>query len=36
MSQGPEAKARENIDQLLIDAGWIIQDMKELNIMANL
>ena len=36
MPQNPEAKARENIDQLLIDAGWDIQDMKELNIMAKL
>lgn len=36
MPQGPEDKARENIDQLLIDAGWIVQDMKESNIMAKL
>ena len=30
----PEEKARENIDALLKQAGWQIQDVKEANIMA--
>ena len=28
----PEAKARQLIDQKLEQAGWIIQDMKQLNL----
>jgi type I restriction enzyme M protein len=28
----PEEKARQKIDQLLIDAGWTIQDYKDLNL----
>lgn len=28
----PEAKAREEIDKKLLMSGWIIQDMKELNL----
>ncbi len=32
----PEQKAREIIDDLLIKAWWVIQDMKELDIYANL
>ena len=32
----PEEKAREVIDQLLIDAGWAVQDYKELNLSASL
>ena len=28
----PEAIAREKIDELLIAAGWIIQDYKKLNL----
>ena len=27
----PEAKARENIDEMLNAAGWVIQDRDELN-----
>ena len=27
----PEEKARENIDRLLIKAGWVIQDRKQMN-----
>ena len=30
----PEQKAREAIDQRLIQAGWILQDMRQLNPMA--
>ncbi|MDD3120258.1 MAG: DEAD/DEAH box helicase family protein, partial [Candidatus Gracilibacteria bacterium] len=36
MSQNPEFEARKNIDNLLIMSGWVIQDIKELNIMASL
>lgn len=28
----PEQKARQKIDQLLIDAGWEVQDHKNLNL----
>ena len=27
----PEEKARQNIDRMLIEAGWVIQNMKDLN-----
>lgn len=30
----PEQKAREAIDQRLIQSGWILQDMRQLNPMA--
>jgi type I restriction enzyme R subunit len=30
----PEAKARQQIDQKLEQAGWVIQDMKQLNLAA--
>ncbi len=32
----PEEKARQRIDQLLSEAGWIIQDVSELNLGAAL
>jgi type I restriction enzyme, R subunit len=32
----PEQQARRNIDNQLIDAGWVIQDMKDLNLGASL
>ena len=32
----PEAKAREQIDQKLEGAGWVIQDLKQLNLGAGL
>ena len=32
----PEAKARQHIDQKLSQAGWVIQDMKQLNLGAAL
>jgi type I restriction enzyme R subunit len=35
MTLNPEAQARENIDSLLQKAGWIIQDMKDLDIFAS-
>ena len=28
----PEQKARQEIDRKLVDAGWLIQDMKQLNL----
>jgi type I restriction enzyme, R subunit len=30
----PEELARENIDKLLTECGWIIQDYKQLNLSA--
>ena len=32
----PEAKARQQIDDRLVHAGWIVQDMKQLNLGASL
>ena len=32
----PEAKAREVIDQRLVQAGWQVQDFKKLNLGAGL
>ena len=32
----PEEKARQRIDQLLKAAGWIVQDLRELNLGAGL
>ena len=32
----PEAKAREEIDKKLVQAGWVIQDVKYLDILAGL
>jgi type I restriction enzyme R subunit len=34
MPEKPEDKARENIDQLLNAAGWVIQDTEEANVAA--
>jgi type I site-specific restriction endonuclease len=31
MPISPEDRARQNIDELLTDAGWIIQDKKAVN-----
>ena len=30
----PEAKAREKIDAMLLQCGWIVQDYKSLNLSA--
>ena len=30
----PEAKAREKIDALLAQAGWLVQDREEMNLTA--
>ena len=32
----PEAEARVKIDERLIQAGWVIQDVKQLNLSAGL
>ena len=32
----PEQKAREEIDKRLDEAGWVVQDMKQVNQMASL
>src|SRR3972149_9590184 len=32
----PEEKARQKIDQQLAAAGWVVQDLKELNLGASL
>lgn len=32
----PEQKARESIDKKLIQSGWVIQDLKSLNLSASL
>ena len=32
----PEEKARQRIDQLLNEAGWVVQDVQELNLGAAL
>ncbi len=32
MAKKPEEKARQNIDELLEDAGWVIQDYEDLNL----
>ena len=32
----PEAKAREEIDKKLVQSGWVIQDVKDANILASL
>ncbi|MGN7719785.1 type I restriction endonuclease subunit R [Chitinophaga sp. 22620] len=34
MNQHPEQKARDRIDQLLLESGWIIQDYAKLNLAA--
>jgi type I restriction enzyme R subunit len=31
----PEDKARENIDRLLINAGWAVRDQSDANIFAH-
>lgn len=31
-NQDPEQVARDNIDRMLVDAGWLVQDYKALNL----
>jgi len=35
-NQNPEQIARDNIDKQLIDSGWIIQSIKQVNLYAGL
>ena len=35
MSPTPEREARVEIDRMLADAGWVVQDMKHVNLHAN-
>src|SRR5712692_10122780 len=34
MPDTPEARARQNIDQLLTDAGWVVQSREDANLTA--
>jgi hypothetical protein len=34
MPQGPEDIAREQIDRMLVSAGWAVQDAKAVNLYA--
>ncbi|WP_421894148.1 type I restriction-modification enzyme R subunit C-terminal domain-containing protein [Marinoscillum sp.] len=34
-NQNPEQKARDRIDQMLVEAGWVIQSKSEVNLAAN-
>lgn len=36
VNQNPEQKARDIIDKQLIDAGWVVQDKKKINLIAGL
>ncbi len=36
VNQNPEQKARDNIDRMLGDAGWVVQDKKHINFNAGL
>jgi type I restriction enzyme R subunit len=35
-NQNPEQKARDNIDAMLIEAGWVVQDNKKIDFNAGL
>ena len=32
LNQNPEQKARDNIDKLLLQAGWVIQNKNQINL----
>ena len=34
MNQNPEQIARDKIDQMLVDAGWLVQSKDEVNLSA--
>lgn len=34
VNQNPEQKARDKIDQMLIDSGWVVQDKKKIDLSA--
>lgn len=35
-AESPEAKARQNIDAALVEAGWVVQDRDQMNLAAGL
>jgi len=35
INQNPEQIARDKIDKMLIDAGWVVQSKKKINLAAN-
>jgi type I restriction enzyme R subunit len=35
-NQDPEQRARDNIDKMLVDAGWKVQDSKKIDFNAGL
>ncbi|MFZ4616340.1 MAG: hypothetical protein ACOYM2_09135, partial [Rectinemataceae bacterium] len=35
MNQNPEQRARDSIDVLLSEAGWLVQDQSQLNLSAD-
>ncbi|WP_340152682.1 hypothetical protein [uncultured Marivirga sp.] len=35
-NQNPEQIARDRIDQMLVDAGWLVQDKSKVNLSAGL
>ncbi|RUA28790.1 MAG: hypothetical protein DSY77_15720, partial [Bacteroidetes bacterium] len=35
-NQNPEQIARDRIDQMLMDAGWLVQDKSKVNLSAGL
>jgi type I restriction enzyme, R subunit len=35
VNQNPEQKARDQIDRMLIDAGWVVQSLKKIDLSAN-
>jgi type I restriction enzyme R subunit len=36
INQNPEQIARDHIDRLLADSGWVVQDFKKLNLAAGM
>jgi type I restriction enzyme, R subunit len=36
LNQNPEQKARDNIDKLLLQAGWVIQNKNQINLDAGI
>ncbi len=36
VNQNPEQQARDNIDRMLVDAGWVVQDKKQIDFNAGL
>lgn len=34
INQNPDQKARDNIDKMLVEAGWVVQSKNEVNLSA--